>query len=152
MKNDYATRAVAAAMGLYGNSVEEAVYTGSERDAKGEPLDGAMYKYVVKFAPDEVPPAKFFWSVTMYRLPERSLVENFINRYSLGSATEGFQPAADGSVTIYLQADPPDEDKKSNWLPAPKGRFNLVLRMYGPSKDAQTGKWTFPGIVRTTRS
>jgi hypothetical protein len=148
MKNDYTTRAVAAAKGLYGNSVEEAVYTGSDRDGEGEPLDGSKHKYVLTFAPDKIPPAKFFWSATMYRLPERLLVENPIDRYSLGSATEGFKPAADGSITIYIQVDTPEGDKKANWLPAPKGRFDIVLRMYGPSKDAQTGKWTMPKIER----
>lgn len=148
MQNDYLTRAVAAAKGLYGNSVEEAVYTGSDRESQGEPLDGSKHKYVLRFAPNKLPPAKFFWSATMYRLPERLLVENPIDRYSLGSATEGFKPAPDGSLTIYLQADAPEGSKKANWLPAPKGAFTVILRIYGPSKDAQEGKWQLPKVER----
>ena len=33
-----------------------------------------------------LPPAKFFWSATLYTLPDRFLYANPINRYSIGKA------------------------------------------------------------------
>ena len=59
----------------------------------------------------------------MYKLPQRWLVDNPIDRYSIGSATPGLKKAADGSITIYFQAKSPGKDKESNWLPAPGRTF-----------------------------
>jgi hypothetical protein len=41
----------------------------------------------------------------------------------------------------------PGKDKEANWLPAPKGAFNLTMRLY-PKSDALTGKWNPPPITR----
>jgi hypothetical protein len=43
--------------------------------------------------------------MTMYKLPQRWLVDNPIDRYAIGSATPGLETVADGSITIYIQAD-----------------------------------------------
>ena len=40
-------------------------------------------------------------------------------------------------------------DKEANWLPAPKGAFNLTMRLYAPKSDALTGKWNPPPVVKT---
>ena len=125
-------RAVGAAIGIYGNSKEEAYYTAYNADANKQPLDGSK-RYVLRFSKDQVPPVKFFWSMTMYDLPGRLLVDNPIQRYAIGSRTQGLKTNADGSVDIYLQATSPGGDKESNWLPTPQqGPFFMVLRMYGP--------------------
>jgi hypothetical protein len=80
-------RAVGAAMGIYGNSVEEAVYVGTLADAHGQPLDGSK-RYIMRFNKDGLPPVRFFWSATMYDLPQRLLVANPIDRYALGSRSK----------------------------------------------------------------
>ena len=67
-------RAVGAAMGIYGNSKEEAYYTAYTVDADKQALDGSK-NYVLHFSKDQVPPVKFFWSMTMYDLPGRLLVD-----------------------------------------------------------------------------
>jgi hypothetical protein len=37
----------------------------------------------------------------------------------------------DGSLTFYVQAEPPPEAQRDNWLPAPKGAdFSLFMRAY----------------------
>jgi len=73
---EYVTRrAVGAAMGIYGNSKEEAYYTPYTADTEKQPLDGAK-NYVLHFSKEQVPPVKFFWSMTMYDLPGRLLVDN----------------------------------------------------------------------------
>ncbi len=55
---------------------------------------------------------------------------------------------ADGSLDLYFQNESPGPDKEVNWVPAPKGAFNLLLRMYAPSMDALTGKWNPPPVTR----
>ena len=137
-------RAVGAALGIYGLSKEEAYYTPYELDGDNKPLDGSK-NYVLHFSKEQVPPVKFFWSMTMYDLPARLLVENPINRYSIGSRTAGLKTNPDGSVDIYLQAKSPGGDKEANWLPTPpKGPFYTVLRLYGPQEAVTAGNWTAP--------
>jgi hypothetical protein len=137
-------RAVGAAMGIYGNSKEEAQYGGFALDANNKPLDGAK-NYVLHFAKDQIPPVKYFWSMTMYDAAHRLLVENPIDRYAIGSRTEGLKTNSDGSIDIYLQSQPPGGGKESNWLPAPpSGNFFLVLRMYGPEGALAAGTWRPP--------
>lgn len=137
-------RAVGAAMGIYGNSKEEAYYTAYVVDNDRNPLDGSK-NYVLHFSKDQVPPVKFFWSMTMYNLPQRLLVQNQINRYAIGSRTRGLQTNPDGSVDIYLQSKSPGSQKESNWLPSPPtGPYYMILRMYGPQGTLLSGNWVAP--------
>jgi hypothetical protein len=137
-------RAVGAAMGIYGNSKAEAQYGGYAVDSHGDPLDSAK-TYVLHFAKDQIPPVKYFWSVTMYDLPARLLVDNPIGRYAIGSRTKGLKTNSDGSIDIYLEHKSPGPDKESNWLPTPPtGNFFFVLRMYGPEGVLDEGTWKPP--------
>ena len=124
------------------------VYFATAKDDKGELFDGSKHNYMVTFTADQIPPAKNFWSWTMYKLPQRWLVENPINRYSIGSATSGLKKAADGSITIYFQVSSPGKDKENNWLPAPKGPFWPVLRTYGPGDSILDGSWMLPQVMQ----
>ena len=81
--NDYLKRTMGALKGLYGNSIEEAWYGGYVGDGST--------RYTITFAAGQLPPARFFWSLTMYRLPERWLVDNPIDRYSIGDRTAGLR-------------------------------------------------------------
>ncbi|RFU49252.1 DUF1254 domain-containing protein [Paraburkholderia sp. DHOC27] len=143
LHDDYMKRAVAAAMGIYGNTKEEAVYVGTRLNADHAQLLGSQ-PYVIHFDKQDLPPAKFFWSMTMYNLPARQLVANPINRYSIGDRTKGLQYNADGSLDIYVQHQPPAADKESNWLPAPEGPYNVIARIYGPGPSVFDGAWKFP--------
>ncbi|WP_144143626.1 DUF1254 domain-containing protein [Paraburkholderia sp. BCC1884] len=143
LNGDYTKRAVAAAMGIYGNTRQEAVYVGTRLNAEHQQLVGAQ-PYVIHFDKKDLPPAKFFWSMTMYDLPARHLVANPINRYSIGDRTHGLKYGADGSLDIYVQQASPGPDKQSNWLPAPAGPYNVIARIYGPEESVFNGTWTFP--------
>jgi hypothetical protein len=135
-----------AMLGIYGNSTEEAVYASQQTGPDGKVLDGSR-RWVLRFEPGRLPPVTEFWSITMYNLPERLLVDNPIGRYSLGDRTPGLRQGADGSLEIYIQSEDPGPEKASNWLPAPKGPFFFVARFYGPRNALMDGTWTLPPLV-----
>ena len=135
-----------AMLGIYANTKEEAVYGSQQTDSEGKVLDGSRH-WVLRFEPGQLPPVTEFWSITMYNLPQRFLVENALNRYSIGNRTAGLQQGADGSLEIYMQADNPGPDKESNWLPSPRGPFFFAARFYGPKQEALDGSWTLPPLI-----
>jgi hypothetical protein len=135
-------------LGIYGNTKDEAIYGSQQTGADGKLRDGNK-DWVLRFEPGKLPPVKQFWSITMYKLPERFLVDNALNRYSIGDRTPGLKMGADGSLEIHMQADNPGPDKNSNWLPAPKGPFFLVGRFYGPKQEALDGTWNLPPLSET---
>jgi hypothetical protein len=141
----YILRAVAAHMGLYGNSGVEAVYPIYMTDGNGRPLNASDNKYTLTFEKGQLPPVKAFWSLTMYDAKTQLFIHNPLDRYLLNSTTmDQFAKDADGSITFYVQKDSPAKQKESNWLPAPDGPFYMVLRLYGPEEDILEGKWTPP--------
>jgi hypothetical protein len=144
-KKAYVSRAVIARAGLWGNHGYEANYDFAWVDQDGATLDGAN-AYEVTFSPP--PPAKAFWSLTMYDTPKFYLVENPINRYSIGDRTPGLLTGDDGSVTIYLQNEAPGGLKDANWLPTPAGSFRPVLRTYQPGESILDGSYRLPDIRR----
>ncbi|MEM9728750.1 MAG: DUF1254 domain-containing protein [Myxococcota bacterium] len=148
MAGRYLVRAGAAMVGLYGNDAEEAYYPFGNADDSGDALDGAKHRYVMKFAKNELPPVDAFWSMTMYGLPNQLMVENPINRYSIGDRSNlGYDE--DGSLTIYVQHEAPKEGHRQNWLPAPAGPFSLQFRMYLPAEEAiEAPLYLPPGIER----
>lgn len=141
----YLVRAVAARTGLWGNHAYEAVYATAYTDSDGKQLNGA-HNYTLTFpAP---PPVGAFWSLTMYDMPEYHLIDNAINRYSIGDRTEGLVFGADGSLTLYLMHAKPVEGEAANWLPTPAGEFRPMLRMYQPGADVLSGRYRLPEIHR----
>jgi hypothetical protein len=144
LKGNYLYRMAGAVLGIYGNTAAEAIYPASFNDSAGAPLTGAN-NYIYHFAPDQLPPVNAFWSLTMYELPQSLLVANPINRWLINSPMlPSLVPDRDGGYTFYLQNSSPGRDKESNWLPAPKGPFVVVLRLYWPKPDALNGVWKAP--------
>ncbi len=148
LKGNYLYRMAGAVLGIYGNTAAEALYPAISHDSTGAPLTGAN-NYTVKFASGQLPPVNAFWSLTMYELPQSLLVENPIQRYLINSPMlPSLVPDPDGGYTIYVQNASPGIDKESNWLPAPKGPFQMVLRLYWPKPDALNGTWKAPQAMR----
>jgi hypothetical protein len=139
----YATRAAAARAGLYGNHGYEADYEIVYVDADGEPLNGA-HRYELHL--EQLPPVDAFWSLTMYNVPRFLLVENPIGRYSIGDRTPGLEIAPDGSLTILMQTEPPEN--QANWLPTPSGDFRPIMRLYQPRPEVLSGDYRLPAIHR----
>jgi len=149
MGDRYAARAAAAMNGIYGNDAAEALYPLLTADGDGQKLDTATNRYTLTFPAGSLPPAKSFWSVTMYDGKTQLLIDNPINRYLINSLmVPTLQTNPDGSVTLYIQKDSPGPDKESNWLPAPDGPPYLVMRLYWPKDAALTGGWKPPAVRR----
>jgi hypothetical protein len=141
---DYLFRAQIAVVGLGANTPDEAIYPVGITDAAGALLNGAN-DYRLTIAPGEEPPAKYFWSLTMYDT-DGYLVANPIDRYSLGPSHPPLVRKPDRSIEIAIsQREPSAADV--NWLPAPPAGFRLNLRLYGPSKAARKGQWRPPPVV-----
>lgn len=138
----------AAVLCIYGNSKLEAMYPIYAVDSDGQKLDGAN-RYTLRFAPGQLPPVNAFWSLTMYELPESLLVANPINRYLINSPMlPQLKRDADGGITLYIQNVSPGADQEANWLPAPKGPFVAVMRLYWPTPEATKGRWKQPPMQR----
>jgi hypothetical protein len=144
--NYYLKRAIVTQIGLGANLPEDAIYPLNLGDESGKPLDGAN-KYTLHFDRGNTPPANAFWSVTLYDA-EGFQVANSLNRFNLANWMP-LKYDADGSLDLYFQNESPGKDKEANWLPAPKGAFNLLMRLYAPKSDALTGKWNPPPVTRT---
>jgi hypothetical protein len=143
--NYYLKRALIAQFGLGANLPEDAIYPFNLGDESGKPLDGAN-RYALHFDKGATPPAGAFWSVTLYD-QDGFQVPNPLNRFAV-SSWMNLKQNADGSLDLYLQKESPGKDKEANWLPAPKGAFNLTMRIYSPKSEALTGTWNPPPVTR----
>jgi hypothetical protein len=143
---EYLQRATITAIGLGCNRPQDAVFPTSLQDAEGKPYQGTN-QYIMHFDANQMPPAEAFWSLTMYN-SEFVFAANPLNRYTLSNRNQ-FTTNTDGSVDLYLQHDSPGTDKESNWLPAPEGKFILMLRLYWPKETPPSiidGTWTIPPV------
>ncbi|MFL5288020.1 MAG: DUF1254 domain-containing protein [Rhodopila sp.] len=147
---NYTKRAVVAAFGWPANLQEDAVYPYTDVDSASQTLSGA-HKYQLTFGKGELPPVNGFWSITMYEIDKGWwFVPNPLNRFT---ASMRNQPLTnpDGSMTLLFQNESPGKDREANWLPAPKGDFILMLRMYWPKAENPSilnGTWKPPPVER----
>lgn len=147
---DYLKRATVAAFGWPANNEHDAIYPYTEVDSAGQKLTGAN-KYTLTFAKDATPPVNGFWSITMYMIDGGWwFVPNALNKFTV-SPRDNPKPNADGTLTLYFQNESPGKDKEANWLPAPKGDFLPMMRMYWPkgtSPSIINGSWKPPAVVK----
>ena len=147
---DYMKRAVVGAFGWPANLDKDAVYPYTEVDSTGAKLSGA-HKYTLTFAKGQEPPVDGFWSITMYEIDQGWwFVPNPLNKFTVSPRNNPLRNA-DGSLTLYFQNESPGKDKEANWLPAPKGPFLPMIRMYWPKETKPSildGTWTPPRIVK----
>lgn len=149
---DYLKRATVAAFGWPANREKDAVYSYTFEDQSGNQLTGTN-KYILTFGKGQVPPVNGFWSITMYEIDNGWwFVPNPLNKFTVSERNE-LKYKSDGSLTLYFQNENPGIDKESNWLPAPKGDFLLMLRMYWPKENDPSilnNTWQPPAVIKIT--
>jgi hypothetical protein len=141
----YLGRAIIATDFLGANTNAQALYPTTFTDVDGRAFNGA-HDYTLTFPKRKLPPARAFWSLTMYQ-PNDFLYANSLNRYAIGNRS-ALHFASNGSLTIYIQHTAPKSPAQlANWLPAPVGGFHLTLRIYQPARSALTGAWRPPPVI-----
>lgn len=143
---DYLRRAAVAYAGLGANLPEDAAYPSMFTEADGTPFD-ASRRYVLHLDRTQIPPARAFWSLTMYN-DKQFFADNPIDRYAIGDRDK-LLFNADGSLDIYIQRESPGSGRESNWLPTPvSGSFSLSMRIYWPKAEVLDGTWKPPALRR----
>jgi len=152
---NYILRAVVDQIGLAGLPPNISIYPFATTERHGVPLTGASgKKYVAHFPASDFPvPVQGFWSVTMYTTTGY-FTSNVLNRYTLGNRSN-LQYEEGGGLNMYIQSEEPaTEAEQDNWLPAPEGPFQLIMRLYGtdeisiePILEGAPGSWKPPTIL-----
>ena len=131
----------------FGNNRTAAGYYHTFLDSNGNPLDGTSLVYTLKFLSGQQPEVSRFWSLTAYTPESIELVRNDAQKYAVASYTPGLvTDPNDGSVTIVMSATRPPSVPETNWLPVPRGKFNLMLRAYGPGDSVVNNSYTPPSV------
>jgi hypothetical protein len=143
---NYLGRAGIARFALGANTAPETVYPSAASDSRGRALSG-RHRYVLRFRRGQLPPANAFWSITMYDAAGY-LHPNAAHRYAIGDRTKGLRRGRDGSLTITISTSRPKGAAGANWLPAPGGRFRMLMRIYEPRRSALNGRWKPPPVER----
>ena len=126
------------------NVAQEAAYWTTVVDGARRRLNG-QHEYLLHFPVGQLPPNDAFWSLAMTDVVG-FMVPNPIDRYSVGGRS-GLLPNADGSIDIYIQRTAP-AGNESNWLPAPAGKFKLMLRAYLPGRAVLEGEYHVPPVMK----
>jgi hypothetical protein len=135
--HDLALRATLAKNALGAQLASEVIEAQCAVDADDRPLHG-QHVYQLHFRAGQTPPGSAFWNLATH------------GHSSIGSTTDGLTTNRDGSLTLYLQRDrPDDETAAANWLPAPDSTFNLVMRFYGPSSTVLDGSYRLPAVTKS---
>jgi hypothetical protein len=144
---DYAKRAGIARFGLGANTLEDAFYPSAGGKISAVPLDSDK-RYVIRFPRGALPPARAFWSVSVYD-ERQTFPANPIDRFALGDR-DPLVFGADGSLELYLQRQSPGPEREANWLPTPReGPFSVTMRLYWPKREATDGTWKPPEVTAT---
>lgn len=140
--NDIVKRAAGAKFGLGGHqAIENRSYI-AQSDSQGRSLDGTR-PLQLRLAADNMPPCNAFWSLTAYGT-DMYLVANEIDRWSISDRTPGLIYADDGSLTLYLSAEP--AAVRANWLPVPDGPYLLGMRVYEGKQEVVACEWFPPAM------
>jgi len=129
-------------IGPIGVPASEAVYP-PILTADGNPMN-AQHDYVLRMAKEELPPARAFWSVTLYDMKNGFFIPNERKKYSVGE-NAGMKLNDKGGLQIYIAAQQPKGVPMENWLPINRKDevIGAILRTYVPDlKKMET--WNAP--------
>lgn len=118
-------------------------YIGSYRDRMGHAFDGAK-GYRLHVPPN--PPAKQFWSVTLYDVDTRAIIQNREQIADRSSRQPDLIKNADGSVDLYFAPQAP-KGAEQNWIPTVPGKaWFAYFRLYAPLEAYFDRSWALPDI------
>jgi hypothetical protein len=120
------------------------VYLTAYKDAGGDWFDGGQsYKLTL---PTE-PPVDAFWSITIYEVSTRTIINNDQEKADLSSRHDLLRNS-DGSVDLYFGPTAPKGQEK-NWVQTEANRsWFPYFRFYSPKKDVVERKWVLPDIEK----
>jgi hypothetical protein len=129
-------------LGPIGQPAAEAVYP-AVTTSDGVAMN-AKHDYIIHMAPDNMPPANAFWSLTLYDLKNGFFIPNDRKKYSVGE-NSGMKLDDDGGITISIAAEQPEGISGENWLPIQRGDYgiDIILRIYSPDLES-FATWTAP--------
>lgn len=129
-------------LGPIGMPEEEAIYP-QIQTADGQPMN-AMNDYIIRMSAEELPPARAFWSITLYDLENGFFIPNDLKKYSVGE-NAGMKLNDAGGIEIYIASEKPEGVPEENWLPIERKDINLspTLRIYQADLDVMK-TWTVP--------
>jgi hypothetical protein len=131
------------------NGISTAAYHHTFSDGSGNALDGGGSSvYVLTFSKDQLPQANLFWSLTAYTPNAIELVPNSADKYVVASYLPGLEYNSDGSLNVYLSAQQPIGTPPANWLPILPGKFNIMLRVYGPAGSVADNTYIPPAVQK----
>jgi hypothetical protein len=144
-------RCSALAHGFYWSTSHTAILFASV-DRYGQTLNGRQ-RYVLRFPANKMPNAEGGWSLAAYDIdtgkllaPRLDIAEHLRERIGISNRTMGLTYVEDGSLTLYVQRDPPGDQRDTNWLPCPPGNFYLCLYTVLPDADLRDGRYYPPGL------
>lgn len=143
MKEDYFARAFASFHGVATENQNDIIKALAIADDSGRPLNGER-RYLIHFDKDQLPKVNERWTLTVYD-SQGQIVKNKLNRFSLGSKNE-MTYNSDGSLDIFIESSSPGKIRETNWLPSPKGNFQVMARLYSPKKEAMAPEYVLPKI------
>jgi len=120
------------------------MYLISIKDKDGMSFDGGQ-SYRLHVPPDA--PVQQYWSVTAYDRQTHALIRD-MPRASRSSRIPEMQKNADGSIDVYFGPKAP-VGKDSNWVPTdPARKFELMFRLYAPTKPLFDKTWVLPDVEK----
>ncbi|MEK9589866.1 MAG: DUF1214 domain-containing protein, partial [Gammaproteobacteria bacterium] len=143
--NFYIRGVIQSMRGIVANDPEEAMYMAREKDQNGDSIT-SEHTYELHFPSGQAPPAKYFWSLTVYDR-DANLMLNDYDRYAISGNSEDLIYEADGSLRILIGGKPP-KGMVGNWLPAGESFTRVTLRVYGPEKGMIERTWKPPQLTR----
>jgi hypothetical protein len=133
-------------IGPIGLPLEEAFYPAVNTE-DGTQMN-ALNDYVIKMSKEQLPPAKAFWSLTLYDKANGFFIPNDYKKYSVGE-NAGMKLNESGGIEIYISAEKPDGVPIENWLPINRKDedLDIILRVYVPELD-RLETWKIPSAMK----
>ncbi len=110
------------------------VYLDNYRDGNGNGLNGGRH-YTLTVDGD-TNYAETFWTITVYNIENRAIIDNKMKRADVGSNVPGTQKDVNGNYVFHFSPEKPDGVAEANWVQTNPGQnWFVYFRAYSPSKE-----------------